>query len=508
MQTTVVSSPGKVLLAGGYLVLDQHYQGLVVGASARFYCAVTTFKPHNESYLGENTFPVVVQSPQFESGEWVYTLSYLPELKLWKLSENTALRNPFIEIVLFYTFNLLEYTLGHETFVQHWNNAGLKVKVFGDNDFYSQQERLTKHGLPNTTQSLRCLPRFVPTGTTLSKVHKTGLGSSATLVTSLVAALFTHFGFSQTLTNQPGAIDSSFRADFLAWVHTVAQFCHCLAQGKIGSGFDVSAAVYGSHMYRRFNPAVLEPILPSEFTLAKLPTLDLSRLYSTLSPDHAGWDHTKQPMALPPGFRLMLADVDTGSHTPSMVSKVLAWRKAHYSEAQQLWDALGNLNHGLASLIQELTQDAHLRTDAYQLTIDQFTRFPTHQWAEVCDAEPTLHDSPTAAIAQHFVKIANTFAAIRQYLRDMGDQSHVPIEPARQTALLDCCMQVAGVVMAGVPGAGGYDAIFCVVLSDASAKQVENVWHEWKDMNVSPLLVEESKGGVRLEDPDQILTRN
>ncbi|KAJ1969104.1 phosphomevalonate kinase [Dispira parvispora] len=508
MHTTVASSPGKVLLAGGYLVLDQHYQGLVVGASARFYCAVTTFKPDDKTHFADNTFPIVVQSPQFESAEWAYTLSYLPELKIWKLSENTALRNPFVEIVLFYTFNLLEYTLGHEMFVQRWNNAGLKIKVFGDNDFYSQQERLSERGLPNTTQSLQSLPRFLPTGTTLSKVHKTGLGSSATLVTSLVAALFTHFGFSQTLTRQPEATGSSLSVDFLAWVHNMAQFCHCLAQGKIGSGFDVSAAVYGSHLYRRFNPAVLEPILPSEFTLTKLPTLDLPHLHSTLSPDHAGWDHTKQPAALPPGFRLMLADVDAGSHTPSMVSKVLAWRKTHPSAAQQLWDALGNLNHGLASLFQELTQEAHLHKDAYQQALDQFTQLPTHQWANVCNTEPTLQDSPIVDIAQRFVKVASTFATIRQYLRDMGDQSHVPIEPIRQTELLDRCMQVAGVVMAGVPGAGGYDAIFCVILGDASAKQVESVWNEWKDMNVSPLLVEESKGGVRLEDPDQILTGN
>ena len=39
-------------------------------------------------------------------------------------------------------------------------------------------------------------------------------------------------------------------------VHNLAQFCHCIAQGsavayhlgKIGSGFDVSAAVYGSQV--------------------------------------------------------------------------------------------------------------------------------------------------------------------------------------------------------------------------------------------------------------------
>ena len=41
----------------------------------------------------------------------------------------------------------------------------------------------------------------------------------------------------------------------------------------------------------------------------------------------------------------------------------------------------------------------------------------------------------------------------------MGTESSVPIEPDTQTALLDASLQVNGVLIAGVPGAGGYDAI-------------------------------------------------
>lgn len=40
-------------------------------------------------------------------------------------------------------------------------------------------------------------------------------------------------------------------------VHMIAQSAHCIAQGKIGSGFDVSSAVYGSQRYVRFSPEVL-----------------------------------------------------------------------------------------------------------------------------------------------------------------------------------------------------------------------------------------------------------
>ena len=52
---------------------------------------------------------------------------------------------------------------------------------------------------------------------------------------------------------------------------------------------------------------------------------------------------------------------------------------------------------------------------------------------------------------------------IRDNMRKMGELSGVPIEPPEQTALLDACVGVAGVIGGGVPGAGGYDAIWLLV---------------------------------------------
>lgn len=38
------------------------------------------------------------------------------------------------------------------------------------------------------------------------------------------------------------------------------------------------------------------------------------------------------PFKLPPGFDLVLADIDAGSHTPTLVSKVLNWKKSKSEE--------------------------------------------------------------------------------------------------------------------------------------------------------------------------------
>lgn len=113
--------------------------------------------------------------------------------------------------------------------------------------------QLEKLGLSVKQASSReQLKPFCDTHATLKTVNKTGLGSSAALTTSLVGALFLYFNVFQDLQENNAN---------LTWIHNVAQFVHCFAQGKVGSGFDVSAAVFGSHRYQRFNPSILTPIM-------------------------------------------------------------------------------------------------------------------------------------------------------------------------------------------------------------------------------------------------------
>ncbi len=66
--TVAVSAPGKVLLAGGYLVLDRAYTGLVFGLDARIHVHVQDL-PAGESG-GLSRF--IVRSPQFDGAEWRY----------------------------------------------------------------------------------------------------------------------------------------------------------------------------------------------------------------------------------------------------------------------------------------------------------------------------------------------------------------------------------------------------------------------------------------------------
>lgn len=66
--TTAASAPGKVLLAGGYLVLDRRYTGLVFGLNARIHVIIKDINTSPGVTLSE----ILVKSPQFQLAQWNY----------------------------------------------------------------------------------------------------------------------------------------------------------------------------------------------------------------------------------------------------------------------------------------------------------------------------------------------------------------------------------------------------------------------------------------------------
>ncbi|GLJ28441.1 hypothetical protein SUGI_0559600 [Cryptomeria japonica] len=109
--------------------------------------------------------------------------------------------------------------------------------------------------LPLTSETLSLLPAFssidVNTSNTenshySSKVTcapelaKTGLGSSAAMTTAVVASILHYLGLVNVPTKACAKNADNMTDADLNLVHAVSQTAHCVAQGKIGSGFDVS----------------------------------------------------------------------------------------------------------------------------------------------------------------------------------------------------------------------------------------------------------------------------
>lgn len=65
---SAVSSPGKVLFTGGYVILDQSYSGAVIALSSRIHVVSSPLEGHPEGTIS-------VKSPQFRNAHWTYQVS-------------------------------------------------------------------------------------------------------------------------------------------------------------------------------------------------------------------------------------------------------------------------------------------------------------------------------------------------------------------------------------------------------------------------------------------------
>ncbi|KAK1970993.1 phosphomevalonate kinase [Colletotrichum sublineola] len=440
--TTAVSAPGKVLLAGGYLVLDRAYTGLVFGLSARINVVASEIHTMPGVHLTE----IVVESPQFVDAVWRYGFHLAPEdggITVTQLHVGSKInRNPFVETTLSYA---LTYIASINKQRPNHVLTSTRLVILADNDYYS---------LPTATAAAIAAPiagkgsRFARYPYTIGEAHKTGLGSSAALVTSLTAALLTH--------HLPTALFDLTSEAGKQTLHNLAQAAHCAAQGKIGSGFDVAAAVFGSCRYRRFSPSLL-----SDLTSPGTPGFADALVRKV--DEMLAWDVEvdKAGVSLPEGVCLRMCDVDCGSQTVGMVKKVLEWRKGSPEASKALWDDLQARNEDLAGVLR----------------------------------------------AGQVEGVGPAIAAVRELIRAMGEGSGVPIEPASQTELLDALGGLEGVLGGVVPGAGGFDALALVMRDDESTrKRVEGFLEGWskdKGGRVRLLGVRGEMDGARREDLDE-----
>ena len=104
--------------------------------------------------------------------------------------------------------------------------------------------------------------------------------------------------------------------------------------------------MYGSQRYMRFSPSIIAPLLSLPTGVA--PSLDA---LTECVVDHT-WDHHVQPFQLPPGVEVLMADVSCGANTPSMVKKVLAWRKE--GGASALWERYATASNALQAALNDL----------------------------------------------------------------------------------------------------------------------------------------------------------
>lgn len=429
------SAPGKALIAGGYLVLDPQYTAYVTALSSRMYAVIET-KPTTTSSS------ITVVSPQFPEGEWAY------DIEDGHIS-GASRKNPFLEATI---STVLAY---------YWPTSPfcLRITIYSDPGYHSQDATTAR---VSQTGHKRFLYHTRP----ITEVAKTGLGSSAGLVAVTTTALVSHFD---------GRFDVG-RDDTRARIHNLAQIAHCWAQQKIGSGFDVAAAIYGSIVYRRFAPSAIDPVFaapPADHAETVRRAVD------------AEWQFDHRQCALPPGIRLLMGDIAGGSETPKLVSQVMRWRANEPAESAATYAALDAANAHFIDVLAQL-HSAHAADPQAYLA----------QLAELLSAV----SSEGLSI---FGPLVAALARIRTHLQTLTSQSGADVEPPAQTALLDACGTVPGVLGGVVPGAGGYDAISLLVAADAIPNIVAATGGDSRFLAVTWLdLHEEADGVVEVDVAD------
>jgi len=544
-KVTTVCCPGKVLVAGGYLVLESPNPGIVLGSdgefgSSRFFASVTCLPSSNANANGDgrdgiSTTEVApgaatyarqcldVHSPQFDT-IFCYWLDYTASIDdggaaadesiLLKLTPRNLEKhrpNPFVEKALALTLAYIQCTLGIHKFVERMSMATsngtkiLSVKLRAGNDFYSPLAHLQERNLEATPGNVASLPRFLPcpkvrdetTGEDRVVVNKTGMGSSASLVTSVVGSLLSYFDAVSLPSSSPQTHETESITRGTTVVHNLAQMCHCSAQGKVGSGFDVSAAVYGSHIYRRFSKTVLSQLLDEieisnssdqskdGFAVSAKVAKEMIQITNDINNDI--WDAQTVQTSLPAGLELLMADVCGGSESPSMARKVLAWKKQpENDDTDNSWRKLKVINEAIEGLFsEELCEPTFLKF--LQTNADMLSNMPANKWME--SNEVHVKDRELVAV---LLKARDLFLQSRKELKAMGGASGVPIEPAGSSALADTTMALPGVIAAGVPGAGGYDALFVLYVkgkeidggrSDETRERIGELWRSWASLN-------------------------
>lgn len=437
------SAPGKALVAGGYLVLDRAYDSYVVALSSRMHAVVKK----DDDGAGEEETVVSVKSPQFLDGEWVYLF------KDGVCTEQNGKVNPFAQ-------STVSTVLAYINPNQH---SKIQITVFSDSGYHSQE---------NTTTRSSGSKQYSYHSQKITDVPKTGLGSSAGLVTVLTTALYSCYSPDLDLKSKQQ----------LQIIHNLAQIAHCQAQGKVGSGFDIAAATFGSIVYKRFDPSLINNLKPAnEIT----PLENHKQLVKLVN--ETKWGIRNDKVALPNGIRLIMGDIKGGSNTPKLVSKVLKWRSED-PESSKIYNELDKSNMKYVESLDKINKLCDTNPYEYEKLLD-FVK--THNSIQVMESDEEK--------LQFFKQIIKATSIVRSNFRKITIKSGAEIEPEPQTRLLDECNKINGVISGVVPGAGGYDAISLLVEERSVDNLIQSTKNNKLFQNVTWMDLHEEADGIQEE---------
>ncbi|KAA6388468.1 MAG: putative Phosphomevalonate kinase [Streblomastix strix] len=306
-----------------------------------------------------------------------------------------------------------------------------------------------------------------------SSVGKTGLGSSACLVTSLTATLVSYFDKTIPVSN------TDQYASFINKTFRISHYVHSLLQGRYGSGFDVSCCCYGTQIFKqgerkpiKSESNIQEKEINQRIEWEDIPLPDLHIFDHTL---HDGSIQLLSPF--PSALWICICEIGDGSSTVSLASQLNEWKKkakeGEKTSEQQSYDIFNQLrevNQQLIEDIVKLKQKENEITQNYKKDVKCASFQEELNTWRFSNEESDIQQSPykqNQTTHQLISRVSQSFRRYKHSLLRITEESKVQIVPPFAEQLAESAEQVPGVLACGVPGAGGEDALFIIAISQA-----------------------------------------
>lgn len=250
-----------------------------------------------------------------------------------------------------------------------------------------------------------------------SGVGKSGLGASAAVTVATTAAVL-------------GCFEPKLSKD-KEIVHKLSQISHSTAQGKVGSGFDVAAATYGSCKYVRFSPEIVKR--------------------GAAAVDEK-WDYQVKKAALPEFLSIVVANIHGKSaSTTELVKRVNQFKEKNPSKYIGLTTQLNEAN-------------IHAVNDLTGLKKGK-------------DKQTKEKDAKTLELFRA------AFEDGRKITKQLGELSGAEIESNEMSELIEES-KLRGAFVAKLPGAGGGDSIAALCTSTEDAGNLRKFWSQNSKLQV------------------------
>jgi phosphomevalonate kinase len=359
-------APGKVLWLGGYSVLERPNIGYVTAIDAYVHANVNLLEGSNEVHIKAPDFNLEVKGT-FDPKTGKISIERTKELNLLI---TTA------EISLSYVIS------------KGFRPNGISIETRNDKAF---AYRISGNG-------------------SNKKVSKSGMGSSSAVTVALAAAILESYGLDIKGNDA---------------LHKISQLSHSVATGKVGSGFDIAAATYGSILYSRYSPSIITEF-PQNFAIE-----DVSSIIDKK------WDYTIKSVNLPDIFKTSMANfVNEAAITTSLVGVVNEFKKKN---PQIYKDIITEVNDSAEKAVAALSK---IRSEDNTNEMEEFV---------------------------------DNFERSRLATRKLGELSGADIEPEDATKLIEGSKK-EGALVAKLPGAGGKDSIVAISKGGDDAERLKRFW--------------------------------